>query len=144
MADRLVGCSVLVVDDEESIRQLVRDGLGVRGVHVEEAASGEEALERLQARTYDAVLCDLNLSRGVTGRISGHEVWQRVSNGLPSDGRPFFLFMTGELVDRATLDGLSTAGTRTMQKPFRISELIALLAEAVTSESAGSRRKQAV
>ena len=67
---------MLVVDDEESIRELVRDGLAVRGVHVDVAASGEEAL-LLTARRPPTTpcLCDLNLSGPVpAATLSGRRV----------------------------------------------------------------------
>jgi hypothetical protein len=41
--------------------------------------------------------------------------------------------MTGELVNNGSMDDLLIAGTRTLQKPFRISELIAILTDALVS-----------
>jgi PAS domain S-box-containing protein len=139
--DRLAGCKILVVDDEESIRELVRDGLGVRGVHVEDVSTGEEALSRMESCSYDAVLCDLNLSGGgnTQGSISGRELYtQAMSNarGTSSSQKPFFIFMTGELVDRATMEDASRGGPRTLQKPFRISELISVLSDALIGTTA--------
>jgi hypothetical protein len=43
------------------------------------------------------------------------------------------MFMTGELVDRVTMEDLSRGGVRTLQKPFRISELISNLMEALAA-----------
>jgi len=140
-ADRLAGCKILVVDDEESIRELVRDGLGVRGVQVDDVSTGEEALSRLESHIYDAVLCDLNLSGGgnKSGAISGRELYDQVMSnaaGTNSAQKPFFIFMTGELVDRATMDEVSHGGPRTLQKPFRISELISVLSDALVGATA--------
>ena len=140
-ADRLGGCRILVVDDEESIRELVRDGLGVRGVHVDDAATGEEALRRLKSGTYDAVLCDLNLSGGKPGAISGRDLHAQFIGGTATPDavqKPFFMFMTGELVDRITMDQLASGGTRTLQKPFRISELISILTDALAGAAVNS------
>jgi hypothetical protein len=55
------GYSILVVDDEESIREMIREGLAARGFNVETAASVEEALSLMGRRSFHAVLCDLNL-----------------------------------------------------------------------------------
>ena len=131
-SDRLSGCAVLVVDDEESIRELVRDGLAVRGVRVDVAASAEEALSLIKRHTYDAVLCDLNLrnSLGSDLSLSGREFHARLGEGQ-SAHRPFFLFMTGELVVGPASDDLAASGVPTLQKPFRISELIAILTDAM-------------
>ncbi len=135
-SSRLNGCSVLVVDDEESIRELVRDGLAMRGVHVAVAATAEEAISLVNRTMYDIVLCDLNLrgtavadpslsSRGLHARVAA-----QTAGGAQ---KPFFLFMTGELVNNGSVDDLLIAGTRTLQKPFRISELIAILTDALVS-----------
>ncbi len=146
-SERLSGCAVLVVDDEESIRELVRDGLAVRGARVDVAASAEEALSLIKRHTYHAVLCDLNLrsSLGSDLGISGREFYARLGEGQ-SAHRPFFLFMTGELVVGPTSDDLATSGVPTLQKPFRISELIAILTDAMfgtpaTSSPNGSASK---
>ena len=132
---RLTGYKILVVDDEDSIRELVRDGLGVRGVRVDDAPTAEEALKKMTDNTYDAVLCDLNLAGGGPSVISGREFCNRVTTGKagkPGAPRPFFMFMTGELVDGGTMEDLSRVGVRTLQKPFRTSELVAILTEALS------------
>ena len=51
----LRGHSVYVVDDEESIREIVQEGLSARGMTVEGASSSEEALPHLAAPCYDFV-----------------------------------------------------------------------------------------
>jgi signal transduction histidine kinase/DNA-binding response OmpR family regulator len=51
--------SVLVVDDEESVRRLVLESLRGNGYEIREAAGGEEALEKIAAQRPDAVILDL-------------------------------------------------------------------------------------
>jgi len=128
----LAGCALLVVDDEESIREMVRDGLGARGMRVEVASSGEEALCLMESRSYDAVLCDLNLRAIVPSAISGQELYARITRiaaGGPQDRKPLFVFMTGDLAERTAVEDSAGAEIRTLQKPFRISELAVLLTE---------------
>lgn len=78
---------VLVVDDEPSMRFLERVVLEERGIDVDEAASGEDALARYAAgaRTYDAVVLDHRMP-GLTGL--------EVAERLRGDGitTPLFLF----------------------------------------------------
>ena len=139
-ADALAGASVLVVDDEESIRELVRDGLGARGMRVDAAATAEEALGLLDGNRYDAILCDVNLRGGGGDILSGRELYARIyGRGSASSNaeKPFFLFMTGEFVDRGTVEGLEGRGVRTLQKPFRISDLVALLSDSYVGTAAG-------
>jgi response regulator RpfG family c-di-GMP phosphodiesterase len=56
------GQRVLVVDDEELLRAIVRERLQMAGYHVEEAASGEEALDKLGNGRYSVLLTDLSMS----------------------------------------------------------------------------------
>jgi PAS domain S-box-containing protein len=133
-APSLQGRSILVVDDEESILELVQDGLSARGLTVDCAATGEQALSLVAQRHYDAVLCDLHLTGSHSGGLSGLEVFGRLSEGAgnPREGpKPFLIVMTGDLLDAATLEALSQTGSRVMQKPFRISDLLAILSEAL-------------
>ena len=135
-SSRLDGCSVLVVDDEDSIRELVRDGLALRGMQVTVAATAEEAISLVNRSTYDVVLCDLNLrgTSAVDPSLSSRGLHARVAAQTAGGAqKPFFLFMTGELVNNGSMDDLLIAGTRTLQKPFRISELIVILTDALVS-----------
>ena len=52
---------VLVVDDEKNIRLALAETLDGLGVSVDQAADGEEALDKLAAAGYDLVLCDLKM-----------------------------------------------------------------------------------
>lgn len=119
----LRGHSVLVVDDEESIRELLESGLSARGLQVECVPSSEEALARLSARSYDAILCDFNLPG-----LSGEQLFDQLR--ARSDGTALrFLFMTGDLLDASDLKAFERKGARIVQKPFQISQLAAILAE---------------
>ena len=137
----LRGLSVLVVDDEESIRELVQDGLSARGMSVDCAATGEQAIHLASARAYDAVLCDMNLAGlGAQQTMSGQQVFERLAgdaSGKAGGQKPLFIFMTGSLLDPARLESLNRGGKRVVQKPFRISELVEILSEALESAGAG-------
>jgi DNA-binding response OmpR family regulator len=120
------------VDDEESIREMVRDGLAARGMRVEVAATGEEALCLMESRSYDAVLCDVNLRSVAPSAISGQELYSRIARGATGslkDRKPLFVFMTGDLAERTVIQESTGEEVHTLQKPFRISELAALLSE---------------
>ena len=127
----LSGKRILVVDDEESIRQLVSVSLRSRDIVVDCAASSEECLELAGANSYDAILCDLNLESASGLPVSGFELHDRIMENLASRSaaRPNFIFMTGDLVDAAISEQACHQGNRFLQKPFRISDLLSLLAE---------------
>ena len=137
------GLSILVVDDEESIRESVQDGLSARGMIVDCASTGEQAIELAAGRAYDAVLCDLNLA-GSTPEptaMSGQKVFEHLvgsaSGRALGSEKPLFIFMTGSLVDPAKIEAFSQGGRRVLQKPFRISELLAILSEALEDTATG-------
>ena len=116
---------------------MVRDGLTSRGARVDVAASGEEALCLLESRGYDLVLCDLNLKAMVPSAISGQELYARATR-LPwvsADRAPVFVFMTGELADQTATEDSSGERVRTLQKPFRVSDLAKILAEVLAEAS---------
>ena len=122
---------ILVVDDEESILELVSDSLGGRGYSVDRASCSEHALELAKRNSYDVILCDLNLESGSGKVVSGFDLYDHVLEVLeaPSRPRPVFIFMTGDLVDAAVGEQAGREGNRFLQKPFRITELLALISE---------------
>jgi CheY-like chemotaxis protein len=67
------GGSVLVVDDEESVRALVLETLAGTGYELREAADGDEALDRIAARRPDAIVLDL-----VMPKLDGFAVLERL------------------------------------------------------------------
>jgi PAS domain S-box-containing protein len=126
------GRSVLVLDDEESIRALLQEGLSPQGMRVDCAATVDEALELAERRSYDILLCDLNLSAsGIAG--GGREAARQIA--AASHGtKPEVLFMTGDLVDPANA---TSAEARQLQKPFRVSDVLVLLREIFAASPAG-------
>ncbi|HEX3376901.1 MAG TPA: PAS domain S-box protein, partial [Candidatus Acidoferrales bacterium] len=69
---------ILVVDDEESILELVTDSLTGRGCLVDCAATSEHGLELASRNIYDVILCDLNLESDRGKIVSGFNLRDRV------------------------------------------------------------------
>jgi CheY-like chemotaxis protein/anti-sigma regulatory factor (Ser/Thr protein kinase) len=128
----LRGHSVYVVDDEESIREIVQEGLSARGMTVEGASSSEEALPHLAAHAYDFVLCDFNLPG-----MNGEEFFKRIQP-QPGTSAPKFVFMSGALLDSATLAHFTEKGASVLQKPFHIAALATLLTELLQPQTAAT------
>jgi CheY-like chemotaxis protein len=133
-ATPLMGKRILVVDDEEGIRELVTDSLAARSIAVDCAASSEQAVELASRHSYDAILCDLNLESESGLAVSGFDLHDRICEDLASRSAvvPLFIFMTGDLVDSATNEQASRNGSRFLQKPFRIVDLISVLSESIS------------
>lgn len=130
------GRAVLVLDDEESIRSLLREGLTAHGLQVDCAASAEEALALIFRRSYAVLLCDLKLSGSGTNS-DGAQVAERVllAAGEP---KPTVILMTGDFVDgRKPKPG----EPRRLQKPFRISEVLAIVREIIEGVSPAATKQ---
>jgi DNA-binding NtrC family response regulator len=73
--------TVLVVDDEEGVREVLSDALGTKQRQVLTAASGEEAIEIVKKTDVDLVLLDLSMP-GIDGVETFREL-QTIRPGLP-------------------------------------------------------------
>ena len=119
----LKGKTILAVDDEMGIRELIQDGLAARGARVDAVETAKEAWNRVTTQPYDLVLCDSNL----TGE-SGAALIERIMQAKGSQAQRFVL-MTGELLDPGQISDWEKKGVRALQKPFQVSELAAILEE---------------
>jgi two-component system NtrC family sensor kinase len=120
---------LLVLDDEESLRMLLQEGLSAQGLRVDCAGTLDDALTHLQHSTYDVLLCDLHLSSGGLF-MDGREAASRI---LESAGahKPLVIYMTGDLMESA--QGIPARGEPGfLQKPFRIADVLTLLREALS------------
>jgi PAS domain S-box-containing protein len=128
--DILNGRSILVLDDEESIRMLLEEGLSAHGMRVDCAANSKEALELVSNCAYDLVLCDVNLSVGAGP--SGREVAAQIAESSRGAAKPEVIFMTGDLVE---VEGAASR-IHQLQKPFRISDVLGVLRDALSARRA--------
>ena len=112
--------SVLVVEDQASVRHLVRAVLERAGYTIREAASGEEAVEICHDQRFDVLITDVVL----TG-MGGEEVARAVSTVSP---RTRVIFMSG-YVDQAQLGSLKHAPL--LHKPFTAADLLECLKESL-------------
>ncbi|HEY5407634.1 MAG TPA: sigma-54 dependent transcriptional regulator [Ginsengibacter sp.] len=55
--------SILIIDDEKSIRKTLNEILSFEGYKIEEAADGEEGLRKFREKTFDIVLCDIKMPK---------------------------------------------------------------------------------
>jgi len=122
--DMLKGRSVLVLDDEESIRMLLEEGLSAHGLRVDCASTPAGAVDFVGRRPYDILLCDLNLSANGFS-TGGRQAAQQILAAAGAN-KPAIVFMTGDLVDAP--DANSSEPPR-LQKPFRISDVLAVFRE---------------
>jgi len=137
-ADLLRGRAVLVLDDEESLRMLLQEGLSAHGLRVGSAATTEEALALLERSSYDAFLCDLHLSSGGFF-VNGRQAADRILKAAGAQ-KPALIFMTGDLVE-GSQEAEGQSEPVCLQKPFRVSDVLSLLREVLSDAPAETRHK---
>ena len=128
--------AVLVVDDEESIRMLLTEGLAAYGLKVDCAATAEQAMSLILNTKYDVILCDLKLA-GSGPNADGYSVAQRLKIAA-STNQPEIIYMSGDLMSEDNSD-LSPAARR-LQKPFRVSDVLHILTEIFSPSTVPSSR----
>jgi PAS domain S-box-containing protein len=129
--------SILVLDDEESIRSLLAEGLSGYGLLVDCAATAEEALSLVLAGKYDAILCDLCLS-GSGANADGYSVAQRLKIAAGVN-KPEVIYMSGDVGGEGQGSSASVSDRR-LQKPFRISDVLNILMVVFSRIPAGSNK----
>ena len=123
--DRLLG-SVLVVDDEPTLVDLQRDILEALGADVVSAASGREAIEHLQRRSFDLIVTDMRMPGG----ISGQDLFRWVESNAPSSTQRF-VFVTGDNAGDGSRDFVDRVGARCVMKPFSMDEYVQTMRETI-------------
>jgi len=113
---------VLVVDDEADTRRALRGTLEDRGHSVEEAESGEQALEMLEKRRMDAVLLDLDMPG-----IHGLDALVKIRELAPDTG---VIVVTGKNTTQNALKAGQRGAFDFIEKPVRAQHLLEVLAEA--------------
>jgi len=107
---------VLVVDDEDSILNLIHDALASQGYQLDVARSGEAALRNLQQTHYDLTICDWKMPG-----LSGQQVYEQV-RATDSRAAQRFMFMTGDVVTEKTRQFIQEQGSNCIAKPFSLDE----------------------
>ena len=107
---------ILVVDDDQSIRQLVCTIMQREKFTVDSAADGQEAIDLLKEHSYSVILLDLMMPR-----VSGFEVIEFIRNH-PQIAKPIVLVITA-YADQTfkEVDAAIVAGV--LRKPFEVAEL---------------------
>ena len=132
---------ILVVEDEESIRQTLRYNLSQEGFAVSEASTGPEALTAARKHRPDLILLDLMLPE-----MSGLEVCRviRQEQSVP------IIMLTAKGTELDKVVGLHVGADDYVTKPFSLNELLARISAALrradmaTKEQAADREVEEI
>ena len=119
---------ILVVDDDPQIRRVMRVTLTAQGYEVDDARSGEEALDKLRDHQSDLVLLDMNMPG-----IGGIETCRLIRAG--SEIAVIMLTVRDSEEDKVT--ALDAGADDYVTKPFRTPELLARIRAALRRAPAG-------
>jgi CheY-like chemotaxis protein len=126
---RLAGKSVLVVDDEKFVRELIKIKLGRCGLTVIEATNGLEAIETARNRKPDIILMDVMMPK-----MNGFETCEKLKSD-PETARIPIVMLTAR-GEQANLEkGLALGATDYMSKPFSPQKLAELVIEILQRSS---------
>jgi DNA-binding NtrC family response regulator len=106
---------ILVVDDDEICREILKDSIGQWGVEVGLASDGLEGLEKLAAGPFDILITDINMPR-MDGLTLLREAKQRYPHILT-------IIITGYGSLESAIEAIRQGTYDYMQKPFKIEEL---------------------
>ncbi len=109
--------TVLLVEDEESVRQLVRETLQSKGYQVLDASNGESGL--VAAARYEGTI-DLVISDVVMPGMGGRELVRRLLELRPTIK---VLYLSGYTEDAVVSDGAEESDNTFLQKPFTLQNL---------------------
>jgi excisionase family DNA binding protein len=112
------GPLVLIVDDDDRLREYIRVNLEMEGYAVREAGSADEGLTVLEESTPDLVLLDVMMPH-----VDGWEMLRRVQERHGVGAIPVIMF-SGKLDERSAAEATSRGAQGFIGKPFNPQELI--------------------
>jgi DNA-binding response OmpR family regulator len=122
---------ILVVDDDEAVRESIRLALEVEGYDVEVAGDGLDALASVAAAAPDAIVLDVLMPT-----LDGLEACRRLRRG--GDRTPILMLTARDLVSDRVV-GLDAGADDYVPKPFALDELLARLRALLRRSGRGDR-----
>jgi len=119
---------VLLVDDEEEFVSALSERLMLRGIEVESALNGEEALARLVEKKFEVVILDVMMPG-----LGGLEVLRQIKSTYPDTQ---VILLTGHGSTREGIEGMRLGAFDYLIKPVDIEEMLEKMKEAAKSVGA--------
>jgi CheY-like chemotaxis protein len=114
--------NILVVDDEEIMRNLLDKMLSLEGYNILTAVDGQDALEVVAKEKVDLVVSDMKMPR-----MDGFELLKNLRNNYPDIG---VVIMTGFGDTYTVKDALLLGADEYLSKPFKRLELLSVVEKA--------------
>ena len=126
--------SVLIIDDEKSIRTALREILEMEKLKVEEAQDGKEGLNLLMAKKYDCALCDIKMPR-----LSGMDVLTKAkAEGIDTP----IIMISGHGTTDDAVDAVRLGAFDYISKPPDLNRLLITVRNAINHDNLVKDNKQ--
>src|SRR6478672_6603064 len=125
--------SILIIDDEKSIRKTLTEILSYEGYKVDEAADGEEGLKKFSKKVYDLVLCDMKMAK-----LDGIEFLERareINNDVP------IIVISGHGNIETAVDAVKKGAFDYISKPPDLNRLLITLRNATEKQDLVTQTK---
>jgi CheY-like chemotaxis protein len=109
---------VLVIEDDEVLRESILDILGTRNFDVIGAEDGRRGLQLAQEFVPDLILCDVRMPK-----LNGYEVLQAIRQDPKTAAIPL-IFLTAETIQNVVGKGQNLGANGYLIKPFSTAELL--------------------
>lgn len=126
-APKMRSAKILILDDEQTIAELLCEMLDMLGHKTTFCLSGQQALELIDQNQFDVILSDFRMPV-----MNGQEFHRRVSGTNPALARRI-IFLTGDVVNEETQNFLQSTGNPHLGKPFQLANLERVVAEVLNS-----------
>ena len=127
--------TILVVDDDATIRRMLRTGIQLAGYQCHIADGARSALEILEQRNIDVVVADIRMPE-----TSGIELLREIKSNFAAD----VIIMTGYVDDFNYEDIVEQGASDFIQKPVRIAEFVARLKRVLSERGSRQELKKAL
>src|SRR5512147_249561 len=111
--------NVLVVDDEEPFRRLLKKELTRKGYAVEVAPDGSEALRLLRDRSFDVILLDV-----IMPGVDGISLMKKLKE---DSGAPAIIVLTGKATVETAVEAMKNGAYDYLTKPYKLDELVIVI-----------------
>jgi signal transduction histidine kinase/CheY-like chemotaxis protein/putative methionine-R-sulfoxide reductase with GAF domain len=122
---------LLIIEDEESVLEVMQRALMRKGFIVDGVGSGAEGLECIKNNTYALIICDIRMSG-----MNGFEFYQ-AANRIDARLGKSIVFTSGDSVKPEYSNFIKLTGATFIPKPFELSHLINVVQEKIASLKQG-------
>lgn len=126
--------TLLIIDDEKSIRKTLSEILSFEGYKIEEAVDGEEGLNRFKEKTFDVVLCDIKMPK-----LDGLEFLQKAVEINPDVP---IIMISGHGNIETAVEAVKKGAYDFIQKPPDLNRLLITIRNAMERKTLVSETKR--